>query len=780
MAAEQPEGDVLPVIALRNVVVFPGVVTRLRVGRPRSVAALARAREGDGRLALVTQRRAEVDEPLPEDLYEVGVISEVRTADGEDEEGVQVVVAGGVERCRILEYVRQAPHIAVAVEPLPDTDTDVPDDLVTRVTRLYAGGQEGQEGQVRALLLDALPEDARLDYVIAAQLGLPVEEQQRFLAERSRLGRYRMLVPLLEMAGEIARVGDQIWSRSRQRVGAPQRERYLRDRKAEVERQLKELSGEGVEVEELRRRIEEADLPGEALREAERELDRLGRMVPGQPEYAVAEDYLDWLLALPWHECTEATTDLHRAREVLDRDHYDRAEVKDRILEYLSVRKLNPAREGALLCLVGPPGVGKTSMGRAIAEATGRKFYRVSLGGIRDEAEIRGHRRTYLGSLPGCIIRALRRVGVNNPVLMLDEVDKLGGGMRGDPTGALLEVLDPEQNRAFMDNYIAVPFDLSRVMFIGTGNTSETIAPTLLDRLEVIELPGYTTEEKVAIARQYLVPKRAEAAGLGSGRLHIEPDALELLVERHTREAGVRNLERQIAAVCRKLARESLGAEVRYRHVDRARVEDLLGPPPYHRERLEKLGKPGVCPTLTISEAGAGLLLVEILRVTGEGKLIVTGRVGEVLRESASLAFGFWRARAERFGLEATVFRQSDFHVHFPGGGRAREGTAAGLPMALAFASLLSGACLPEGTAALGEITLHGRVLPVRHLPERVAAAERVGLTRVLLPERNRADVAGARDLELPAELELTYVSTVEEAVRAALPAVAAAGGAGR
>ncbi|MHC5034539.1 MAG: S16 family serine protease, partial [Planctomycetota bacterium] len=427
-------------------------------------------------------------------------------------------------------------------------------------------------------------------------------------------------------------------------------------------------------------------------------------------------------------------------------------------------------REGALLCFVGAPGVGKTSMGRSIAEATGRKFYRVALGGIRDEAEIRGHRRTYLGALPGCIIRALRRVGVNNPVLMLDEIDKLGGGLRGDPGGALLEVLDPEHNAAFVDNYIAAPFDLSRIMFIGTANTADTIPPVLLDRLEVIYLSGYTTEEKIAIARQYLVPKRLEAAGMGGDWLEFGEDAIELLVERYTREAGVRNLERQIASVCRKLAREYMGGHSRYRLVDKQRVLDLLGPPSYHAERTERADRPGVCATLSVSPLGAGLLLVEVLRVDGSGKLIVTGRIGEVMRESASLAFSFWQAHAGTFGLAEGLFRDSDFHVHLPGGQMPREGTSAGLAMALALGSVLSETCLPEGMAALGEITLHGHVLPVDRLPERLAAAQRAGIGHVLLSERNRADVEGARDLTLGPSLKITYVSEVEEAVQALLP----------
>ncbi|MHC4789593.1 MAG: LON peptidase substrate-binding domain-containing protein, partial [Planctomycetota bacterium] len=505
MDEERPAGDVLPVIALRNMVMFPGVVAALQVGRARSLSALDAALDDGGRVVLTAQREAEVEEPTPEDLYDVGVVARVRAeAKGESPAGPRVVLAIGLERCRIVEFVGQDPHLAARCEPFPDADEEAPAALRSRIKKLCSADAKARQ---RLLLLEALPEPVAMEYVIAFQLDLAVAEKQELLAEPSPLNRYRMLEPVLRLEGEIARAGEKIWHESVEEVSSRDREDYLRERKGEIEAELASLAGGQEALAELRERLEAADLPEEARSEAERELARLSRMSTGQPEYAVAEDYLDWLLSLPWHEATEAAVDLKRAREIFDRDHYARIEVKERILEYLSVRKLSPQREGALICFVGAPGVGKTSMGRSIAEATGRKFYRVALGGVRDEAEIRGHRRTYLGALPGCIIRALRRVGVNNPVVMLDEVDKLAGGVWGEPAGALLEVLDPEQNVSFVDNYVAVPFDLSRVMFIGTANTTDTIPPALLDRLEVIELPGYTTEEKVAIGHQYLVPK---------------------------------------------------------------------------------------------------------------------------------------------------------------------------------------------------------------------------------------------------------------------------------
>jgi ATP-dependent Lon protease len=748
-------------------VMFPSVVTTLRIGRPRSLAALEKALQADKRLILVAQRDAETDEPSPEDLYDVGVIAEIRATPGESPEGVRMLVAGGIERCRIFEFVQQVPYIAAKVQPLPEPKDQVPPVLRHKLKQLYVAGAEEKQ---RALLLAALPESVGLDDIIAYSLDLPVEDKQRLLAEPSAVNRCRMLVPLLEVQGEIARKGETFWKETLKGVTDRDREQYLREQQEEVEHELEELTGRHAEAGELRQRLAKADLPEEARQEADRELSRLSRMTPGEPEYGVAEDYLDWMLSLPWHESTGGVVDLQRAREVLDRDHYDRAEVKDRVLEYLSVRKLSSGREGALLCFVGAPGVGKTSMGRSIAEATGRRFYRVSLGGVDDEAEIRGHRRTYVGALPGSIIRALRRIGVNNPVIMLDEVDKLASGLRGDPTAALLEVLDPEQNKAFVDNYLSVPFDLSHIMFIGTANTTDTIPPPLLDRLEVIELPGYTTGEKIAIARQYLVPKQLEATGLKREAVEIADDALDLLVEEYTRESGVRSLERQIASICRKLAKEQMGGSYHYQRVDAQRTVELLGPPLYFPERSEKLGRPGVCPTLAVSSLGAGLLLVEVLRVEGSGKLVVTGRVGAVLRESASLVLSFWESRAGQYGLAPGVFDKSDFHVHFPGAERPKEGTSAGLAIALAFISLLRETAVPDGMAAIGEVTLHGRMLPVDRMAERLAAAQRAGVTHVIVPERNRPDIEGTRDLVLPSDLKVSYVKTLDEAVRVALP----------
>ncbi|MFO7958015.1 MAG: endopeptidase La [Candidatus Brocadiia bacterium] len=760
MTDDGKTADVLPLIALRNMVMFPGVITALRVGRPRSVAALEAARDTDGRLVLVSQREAAVDQPAPDDLYEVGVVAQLRGA-VQREEGWNVMVEGQ-QRCRVLQYVQETPHIAVRWEPWPDTDASIPNELVNRVQELFAAtrGGGGPAGG-----LDMLTESGYMEYAIAFALELSVEKKQEFLNQRVAEDRYRMLVPVLETEKRIAAASRRLREGAEEGISEEERRRYLEERKERIEGALGDVTGEGGELDEIRNRLDEADLPEEARREADRELGRLSRMHSGAPEYSVAMDYLEWLSELPWNETTDAHVDLKEAHRVLDRDHYDRDEVKERILEYLSVRQLRPEREGALLCFVGAPGVGKTSLGRSIAEATGRKFQRISLGGVRDEAEIRGHRRTYIGALPGRIVRALRDVGVANPVLMLDEVDKLRISFRGDPTSALLEVLDPEQNREFVDNYLAVPFDLSRIMFIGTANTTDTIPPALLDRLEVIELSGYSTEEKMAIAREYLIPRQLERTGLEADSLRIEDDAVQLLIEGYTREAGVRSLERQLASVCRKLAREQVGGRWCLQELDAERVKDLLGPPQYVPERQERPERPGICPTLAVGPSGGRLLEVEISRVAGKGNLIVTGRAGEALKESATLAFNFWRSHAERFGFDTSVLEESDFHVHLPAGALPKEGTSAGLAIALAFASILADVPVPAGVAMIGEVTLHGRVLQADRLPERLAAARRVAIERVLVPERNRADVEKARREQKLEGLDIEFVSSIAEAV---------------
>ncbi len=770
MTEQETGRPVIPLIPLRNMVMFPGVSTTVRIGRPRSLAALREGRQRDGRLVLVAQRDSAVDRPGPSDLSEVGVIGRIRRDSGGGQSGGRNVLIDGLERCRLADVVQQEAYLAARVEPLPEEPGEVPADLRRRVRELFTAG--GGPGEVLAQMSEV--PGFRPDYFIAFALDMPVERKQMLLEERDPEQRYRMLVPLLNRERKIAAAGERIREDLHAGINDEQRRRYLEERRRRVEKALAELTGEEDDLVQLRQRLDETDLPEQARAEADRELARLSRMPTSSPEFSLTVDYLEWLGELPWNRSTEAVVDLPEARRVLDRDHYDREEVKERILEYLSVRKLRPESEGAFLCFVGAPGVGKTSLGRSIAEATGRKFCRISLGGIRDEADIRGHRRTYIGALPGRIMRALRDAGVNNPVLMLDELDKIQPGIRGNPASALLEVMDPEQNAEFVDNYLAVPFDLSRIMFIGTANTTDTIPPVLLDRLEVIELAGYSTDEKVAIARQYLVPKQLTAAGLQDEQVEFEEDSIEFLIEGYTREVGVRGLERQIGAICRKLARERVGGHWCYQSVTARRVGDMLGPRRYRTERAERGLRPGVCPTLAVSPAGGRLLTVEVDRVPGEGKLIVTGRAREALRESAQIAFSFCKSRAERLGWPSQLLERSDFHVHFPASAAASEAASVGLAIVLGFASALTGRPVPDGTAALGEIALSGRLRKVESLPERLAASDRAEIDRLILPELNQPDVEDFLRSRPHPGAELTYVSSIEEAITAVFAGAAA------
>ena len=760
---QETEPERIPLVALRNIVMFPGVITGIRIGRPRSVEALRRAKEADGRLVLVAQKDYTVDTPEPEDLYDVGVIGRIRRISEDESSGTYNALVEGQERCRVEGFAEEEACIVARVREVPDEPEEAPADLQHRVEKLFAASGGPAEAFSE---MSAMP-GFRGDYFIAFALDLPVESKQRLLEETDAEERYRMLVPVLNREKQIADAGERLKRDLDVGLDEEERRKYLEDKRRRTERQLAELTGEEDNAAELRRRLEEADLTEEAWQEAERELSRLSRMSASSPEFGLVTDYLEWLAELPWNQSTDASVDLQEARRILDRDHYDREEVKERILEYLSVRKLRPESEGAFLCLVGAPGVGKTSMGRSVAEATGRKFCRISLGGIRDEADIRGHRHTYIGALPGRIIRALRDAGVNNPVLMLDEVDKVQPGIRGNPASALLEVMDPEQNSEFVDNYLAVPFDLSRIMFIGTANTTKTIPPVLLDRLEVIELAGYSTDEKLQIASQYLVPKQLSAAGMEDEDVEFGDEALERIIDSYTREAGVRSLERQIGAICRKLARERVGGSWCYQSVTPERVADLLGPPRYRRETAERGLRPGICPTLAVSPAGGRLLTVEVDRVPGEGKLIVTGRAREALQESAQIAFSFCKSRAERLGWASEDFNRSDFHVHFPASAATSETASVGLPIVLAFASVLRGTPVPDGTAALGEITLSGRLRKVESLPERLAAANRAEIDRLVLPELNRPDIEEYLRSRPAPQAQLTYVSSTGEAIAA-------------
>jgi len=763
----------LPLVALRGMVAYPGLVAPLGIGRPSSLSALQAAIDANSELVLVTQHAAGQEAPSPDDLFTVGVACKIKAVESHEGQPQKTIIAEGQWRCIIEGYAQTEPHFEVQVRHLADIHEAVPADLSHRVataleTVLIERARAGEQTLVSQASDKASPE-----FIAMGILDVPVQAKQSFLEERSPLGRHRTALDLLVRELQVSRLAEQLRDTGSEPEQKRREGKLLRNRKEEIEKELSDLGSSDEDLDELRVQLAAAALPEEARAEATRELSRLKTIPHVSPEYVITETYLKWLAELPWSKATETKIDLDAARRILDEDHYDREDVKERIIEQLAVEVLKPGR-GVLLCFVGPPGVGKTSFGRSIARATGRVFHRISLGGVRDEAEIRGHRRTYVGALPGRIIRALRTVGVNNPIFMLDELDKLTVGLYGDPAAALFEVLDPEQNVEFEDHYLGVPFDLSRIMFIGTANTLDTIPSSLLDRLEVIEMSGYTDEEKVQIAVRHLVPKQIERNGLTGEQIGIGEDTVRALVSDYTREAGVRSLERSIAALCRKVARELDEAAGDLRNVSPDDLSEMLGAPPHFAGRAEAEVRPGLCNTIGMSPTGAEVLQVEVSRVPGAGKLLVTGRVGDVMRESARIAFTFLQASAERYGLTVEEIRSHDHHLHFPRADVSKEGSGAGLAMLGAFVSASTGKSLPSDVAVLGELTLRGLVLETKQIGDKLSAAQRAGITKVILPERNRKDLAAMQESKAPG-LEVVYCTTADEALRELLPEAAPA-----
>jgi ATP-dependent Lon protease len=774
---------VLPVLPVRDAVVFPGMSVPLAIGRARSLAALDAAGSG-GFLVVATQRDPATEEPGLADLHPVACVTRVVRVVDARREGKQAIVVGLI-RARLLSIETEEPALRVAVQPLVD-DGETSAELESARRRVLELAQRVID------LRDDIPNEWKqgladlaapglLADVIASYVRLPGDERVALLQEADPARRLWRLVPHLEREATIAEAQKSLASDVSEEVDPQQRERILRRRMRDIEREIGEGDGSQREVDELRERLDAAELPEEAREQADRELRRLRALPSHAPDRHLLRTYLEWLADLPWSAETEDHLDLHEARRILDEDHHDLEKVKERILEFLAVRKLAPSAKAPILCFVGPPGVGKTSLGRSIARAMGRNFTRASLGGVRDEAEIRGHRRTYVGSMPGRIVQSLRRAGSRNPVFLLDEIDKLGADFRGDPSSALLEVLDPEQNATFSDHYLEVPFDLSRVLFISTANTLATIPPALLDRMELIELPGYTDRDKLEIARRYLIPKQLEAHGLTPDQVALHDDAIERVVHEYTREAGVRNLERHFATLIRKAAARIADARSAAAErgapapaepvvVDAAFVDQALGAPPHLPETAERTTVPGVVVGLAATAHGGDILFIEATAVPGgEGvRLRLTGQLGEVMRESAEAALSWVRANAERYGLRSEALRAGEIHLHVPAGAVPKDGPSAGVALATAILSALSGR-RARGTAALtGEISLRGRVLPVGGIKAKVLAADRAGIERVVLPSRNRKDL-----IEVPPEivdkLDLRFVDTVDEAIEAAL-----------
>jgi len=774
----------LPVLPLREMVAFPNTVTPLAVGQERSVQLVNDALSRDRMLVLVAGKDAEVEEPGPDQVYRVGVAGTIARMLKMPDGTLRILVQGG-PRVRIESFVAERPYLIARIHEEPDiVELSSELEALTRhIQTTFSSIIEGvpylpEELQVAVANLD---DPEALGHMIAASLRIRTEEKQELLEERNVTERLRKLSTILARELEVMELGSKIQSEVQSEMDRTQREYFLREQMKAIQRELGEEDETQAEVNELREQIEAAQLPDDVRRAAERELSRLERLPPAAAEYGVIRTYLEWIVSLPWSKWTEDNLDMAHARRVLNRDHYDIEKVKDRILEHLAVRKLKPDARGSILCFVGPPGVGKTSLGRSIASALGRKFERISVGGVRDEAEIRGHRRTYIGALPGTIIRALRDAESRNPVFMIDEIDKMGADFRGDPASAMLEVLDPEQNHSFRDHYLDLPFDLSDVMFITTANMLDTIPGPLRDRMEIIQLAGYTREEKHHIARRYLLPRQVERNGLTPDKLEVKDDAIDVVIVEYTREAGVRNLERELGSICRKVARDfAEGKAKRKVTVTKAKARQLLGKRRYFPEARLKPKEPGVATGLAWTPFGGEVLFIEATQYPGTGKLNLTGQLGDVMRESAQAALSFVRSHANTLnpGLPEDYFQTHDLHVHVPAGAIPKDGPSAGVAMATALASLISGRVVRDDTAMTGELTLIGQVLPIGGLKEKALAAQAAGLQRVIAPKLNQQDTEDI-PAHLRKDLDFIFVNRIEEVLREALVPEAGRNGAG-
>jgi ATP-dependent Lon protease len=774
--------DVLPILPLRDMVLFPMAVAPVLVGQERSVRLVDDVMRGNRLIGVVAQRDGEARPAGPEDVYRVGTAAIIHQM-LRSPDGTLRMILQGIERIRITDFVMTEPYLVGRVERAPDLEAPgLEVEALTRTLRdLFRRlvGLVPEMPDELVVAVESLQEPRQVAYLVASSAPLDVQTRQSILEIDTVPGKLRKLIELVQHELAVRELGRKIATDTQEQMSKAQREYYLREQLKAIQRELGEEDGEQAELRELRERLEQVPLSDEARREAERELRRLERLPAASPEHGIIRTYLDWLLSLPWGRATGREIDVVEARRVLDEDHYDLEKVKDRIIEYLAVRKLRRERglddadtetpREPILCFVGPPGVGKTSLGQSIARALGRKFVRISLGGVHDEAEIRGHRRTYIGAMPGRIIQALRRAEAADPVFMLDEVDKLGVGIHGDPSAALLEVLDPAQNNTFVDTYLGVPFDLSRVLFICTANTTDTIPGPVLDRMEILPLAGYTEEEKLFIARRYLLPKQLRAHGIAPNELEVTDAAIRRVAREYTREAGVRNLERELARICRKVAQRLVAGESGTITVDAGDLEDLLGPPRYVQETRERIDRPGVATGLAWTPTGGELLFVEAALVPSrEPHLILTGMLGDVMRESAQAALTFVRSNAAKLGIDPTMFDDKDVHIHVPAGAIPKDGPSAGVTMATALASTATGRLVRADVAMTGEITLRGKVLPVGGIKEKVLAAHRAGIRTVILPKGNQRDLS-----ELPEELRraMTFVfaDTVDDVIATAL-----------
>ncbi|MEN3378406.1 MAG: ATP-dependent Lon protease [Hyphomicrobiales bacterium] len=763
--------DALIILPLRQAVLFPGMMLPLTIGHPASIAAAQQAVHAEKLIGVLLQTDSAIEDPTPEQLHKIGTSAQIlRYITAAD--GTHHVICRGVRRFRVIEFISGYPHLVARIEEISAAEVVTPDiEARTNLLRERAREAIGLLQNVPAELagaIDSLDSPSALADFVAGLLDVRPAEKQDILETLDIKERLDKVLSLLVQRVEVLKLSKAIGEQTQQSLSSQQREHVLREQLRQIQKQLGEGDDKSAEIKELREKIETAGMPKEARDQALKELKRLERMPEASPEYGMIRNYLDWLIELPWSKLDPDSIDIAEARHILDEDHYGLPKVKRRILEYLAVRKLNPEGKSPILCFVGPPGVGKTSLGQSIARATGRKFARLSLGGVHDEAEIRGHRRTYIGALPGNIVQSIRKAGTRNPVMMLDEVDKLGAGFHGDPSSALLEVLDPEQNATFRDNYLAVTFDLSKVMFIATANVLDTVPGPVRDRMEVIEIPGYTEDEKIEIAKRYLLKRQLAATGLKPEQCEITEDAIRTMIRDYTREAGVRNLERQIGAICRHVAMRIAEGTCNRMHIDSTALPAILGPRRFENEIAMRTSVPGVATGLAWTPVGGDILFVEATRIPGRNKLILTGQLGEVMKESAQAALSLVKARAIELGIDPILFEKSDIHIHVPAGAVPKDGPSAGVAMFTALVSLLTNRVARSDTAMTGEISLRGLVLPIGGVKEKVLAAARAGITTVLLPARNRKDLEDVPEAARK-QVRFVWLERVDDAIAAAL-----------
>ena len=758
---------VLPVLPVRDIVVFNYMILPLFVGREKSVAAVDAALNSNRYILILTQKDEKVDEPGPEDLYTTGTVGMIMRMLKMPDGRLKVLVQG-LTRARVMDFTKTSPHLEALTEVIEEAEpkeVGVDEEALMRAAREQSEkilSLRGISAQDIMGVLNSVNEPGRLADLIASNLRMKVEEAQKILETVDPMARLAQVNSQLTKEVEVASVQAKIQSMAKEGMDKAQKDFFLREQMKAIRKELGEGQEETEELDELRKAIDTAGLPKDVKAEADKQLKRLTSMHPDSSEASVIRTYLDWITELPWKKMSKDRLDIKKANAILQEDHYGLEKVKERILEYLSVRKLNPKMKGPILCFVGPPGVGKTSLGRSIARSLGRKFVRMSLGGMRDEAEIRGHRRTYIGALPGRIIQSIKTAGTKNPVIMMDEIDKVGADYRGDPTSALLEVLDPEQNFSFQDHYLGVPFDLSKVMFICTANMLDTIPGPLMDRMEVIRIPGYTEQEKVKIARKYLLPRQVKENGLKKTDLEISDQLLGKAIREYTREAGLRNIEREIGSVCRKLARKKAEGEKGPFKITAKMLPKLLGIPRFIEEEKEQELLPGVAVGLAWTPVGGEILHIEVTTMPGKGQLIMTGKLGEVMKESAQAAVSYARSRSEKLGIDPAYLEKHDIHIHIPAGATPKDGPSAGVTLVTALISALTNTPICSDIAMTGEISLRGRVLPVGGIKEKILAAVSAGMQRVLIPKRNEKDLADIAP-ELRSKIKVQLIEQIDE-----------------